>query len=185
MKSKRPLRERDVYEKSTCVYFQASNKVSPEFWGRILSKIRKQDLHSNGKEFEPHVTLFYSKEETKKLTLKELFSFFKDVLPFQLELLGVDIFENEEFDVLFLKVKKSSDLLEVKEDSLEFFEASESFREYTPHMTLAYLKPGKGRDYRDNLNSLIQFPIVLKVDTLVYSVSTGETTYKHSFTLNE
>lgn len=172
------LTERNIEGESTCIYFLLSNKINPEFWGHILSKIDNEDLHSNGKEFEPHVTVCYSPEANKKPRVREIFKFFRSCLPTEITFQEFDIFQNDEYDVLFMKAFKTTRLEKIKNKTLSIFGMESLHPEYVPHMTIAYLKSGEGEYYRNILNELIEFPKMVEVDSMVYSVSGYEKSYK-------
>jgi len=183
MKTK--ILEREIQTDSSCVYLLLNNKISPEFWGRILRSIPNSDVHEYGKESEPHVTLFYSSDIPKDLSISDIFKFFKRNLPLKLEIQDIGIFENNGYDVLYFKVFKTKELESIKDSFLRFFGVKPTYQDYIPHMTIAYLEAGSGEYYREKLMNTIDFPLELIANTLVYSITRKHTTYKHSFSKSQ
>jgi 2'-5' RNA ligase len=66
--------------------------------------------------------------------------------PVYAELDEVDVFPNDKFDVVVIKVKSPdlNDLNEKLQDSLEF---TNKYKKYKPHVTLAYVKKDRGWKY--------------------------------------
>jgi 2'-5' RNA ligase len=137
--------------------------------GIVMSVIRHPQLvgllgeipDSDVVEFEnfPHITIRYGVTEydPKKLqtalgSMDTGFQFLDGLVT------GFDCFEGVRdgaCDCVFLKVDdKAKEKLEaVKEKVEETLECEESqFAEYKPHITLAYVKPGKGRQICDMLS---------------------------------
>ena len=67
---------------------------------------------------------------------------------FKVQIDGVSLFENPEFDVVKLGVIKTPKLEEVNK-RLSELPNSNQFPEYKPHITLAYVKKGSGQKYAD------------------------------------
>jgi 2'-5' RNA ligase len=59
--------------------------------------------------------------------------------PIEVEIDGIDIFENKDFDVVKFNVKKSYILQELH-DELSTIPNSNKFKDFTPHITIAYVK---------------------------------------------
>ena len=120
----------------------------------ILSEINDDDLHENGKESDSHTTIKYGLHTKDKTAVfnscKEWGKF-----PITIKLHNFSIFENEEFDVLKLEVS-SKDLRDLNKSICDEFEFTDSYPDYNPHVTLAYLKQGFGKIYVDLLNE--KFP---------------------------
>jgi 2'-5' RNA ligase len=68
---------------------------------------------------------------------------------FKVQIDGVSLFENPEFDVVKLDVIKTSNLEEINK-RLSELPNSNQFPEYKPHITLAYIKKGSGQKYIDS-----------------------------------
>lgn len=175
------LWERTIDKKSLCVMLGLHEILPAENWVKILNSIDEEDLHEYGKEYDPHVSLFYCYEWKKKFNQKEVNKFSKLVLPIDLTVTGVSLFENEEYDVLKFEVQKTITLEQAQQQSVELFEATPTYPDYIPHMTLAYLLPGKGKEYQDKLSKAIVFPFTYTSNKLIYAVSNSQQDTKYIF----
>lgn len=132
--------------------------------------IQDDDLHEGGLEKEPHVTLLYGLH-SKEINRNDIFEGIKKIGLEHLRIKGFNIFEGENFDVLYFEVEVSEKLLKAH-DFLKTFPHTNKFKDYKPHMTIAYLKPGLGRDYmkmleNDEINKQIE------ISRFVYSLPSG------------
>lgn len=141
-------------------------------WNRQLSIIDDNDViphphkdNAAGKESEPHVTALYGLHDEINA------SHCKDVLkwlitkPFEIKLIGIDCFENENFDVVIFKIE--SDLLMDANKLLQQFPFTTDHPDYKPHMTIAYVKKGEGKKYVKELGE----PVKLTMNQIVFSDS--------------
>jgi 2'-5' RNA ligase len=114
---------------------------------KLHEAIPAEDVHDEGLETEPHVTLLYglhsdeiedskvieaSKGEYETITLHNL-----------------SLFENEKYDVLKFDVK--GDGLHAANKRLSKLPHTTNFPDYHPHCTVGYLMPGKGKKVLDIL----------------------------------
>lgn len=169
-------------ESSLCVYLDLSSEFSLELWNEMLSLVRKEHLSEKGKEYFPHVTLLYSTEFKTKGGFKDLEKISRR-LPLKLEFDSFGVFENDEYDVLYVGVKKSSKLNSAREVLILNYEAKINYPSYVPHLTLAYLKSGFGKLYQNKFSSRYKRFEELNSDTLVYSLK-GEQNLKFSIQNN-
>lgn len=122
-------------------------------WSR--SSIDPNDLYGEGLETRPHITVLYGIHhkgrgtiyDTQDLVYREFNS------PVKYSLGGVGFFKggrDKEFDVLYLRIngRPIRDLHDCIKDNIS---NSFSYPNYTPHMTLAYLKLGSADKYKDLL----------------------------------
>ena len=119
-----------------------------------------------GLETEPHCTLLYGLKPDVSLeqVREKLEGFdFGECLAH-----NISLFENEKFDVLKFDVK--GDNLHGANKALCELPYSSDYPDYHPHMTVAYLKPGKGNKYLTILNSQEHS---LKPLHIVYSMTDG------------
>lgn len=110
----------------------------------LHSMINKSDLHSNGKEYEPHITLLYGFNHEPGLVdgVKSIISTFNfNTLISN----NIGLFKNEDFDVIKLEIEDRT-LRSINRELKEFSHVS-LYPNYNPHLTIAYLKPGKGEEY--------------------------------------
>jgi len=138
----------------------------------ILSRfIKKEDLHEYGLEEEAHVTVLYGfnpsvKKEDIKPVMEDKCIFHKDI-----KFTGISLFENDEFDVIKLDVK-SEKLHRFNKFFTDNFPYETNFPDYTPHLTIAYVKSGLGKYYvtghsgkdlmEDVVNSIKDCPLYYK-----------------------
>ena len=97
-----------------------------------------------GREDEIHVTILYgihsdSPDEVEKIVAGHG--------PITVTLGEIDVFTNpEKFDVVVIKVD-SKDLIDLNNKLTDTIEFTNKYKEYKPHVTLAYVKKGKGWQY--------------------------------------
>ena len=116
-------------------------------WGK--NKIKDSEIFvsqtdpSFGREDEMHVTVLYGihsedKDEVEKYIIGQK--------PINVTLDEVDVFTNDKFDVVVIKVV-SEDLAKLNQKLKENIEHTSKFKDYKPHVTIAYVKKGKGWKY--------------------------------------
>ncbi len=142
-------------------------------WNEITQFIDNDDIYTvsgnntYGVQDKPHLTLLYGTH--KEVESKQVESLLKDIKPFSIDIDGVDIFENEDYDVVKFNIKKS-DILQSMFDKLSSLPNSNSFKDYKPHITIAYVKKGTGKkyikpDYKWRVDD---------IDEITYSMTNGE-----------
>lgn len=129
----------------------------PELIQNIQRAIPEDDLYVDlndeingyGLETQSHVTLFPCLDNDTDY--HELLPYLPKVSTLNIRLVNISLFENEEYDVLKCDVEVPSVLNEVNSELLKHFECHSEFKDYHPHMTIAYLKKdaSKGRLCRD------------------------------------
>jgi 2'-5' RNA ligase len=150
------------------VYLDISN------WERIISNIDENDLYKPedehyGRETEPHLTLLYGLH--KEVTKEEISTIFKDTksTDFKIQIDGISIFENDEFDVVKMDIKLNDKLTHYNSE-LSKLPNSNSYKDYKPHITMAYVKKGLGKKYIDP-----DYKYTFKdVSKIVFSQANGE-----------
>lgn len=137
----------------------------------IQNVISDKDLHEGGKEKEPHVTLLYGLH-SDEINKEEIFKGIKEIDLKFLKLQGnLNIFEGENFDVLYFEIELDEKLREAH-DFLKKFPHTNKFKDYKPHMTVAYLKPGLGKEYIKMFKGFNnEKPI--EISRFVYSLPSG------------
>lgn len=113
-------------------------------------KISEEDLYidpeddSYGREDKPHITVRYGLETTSP---KDVEPAFKDIGPIKVKFGKVSIFETDKYGVVKVDVE-SPDLEEANKKVGETVELpGETFKDYKPHATIAYVKKGEGKKY--------------------------------------
>lgn len=138
----------------------------------IHSIIEKDDIYikpydkSYGLEDEPHCTLLYGLHKNAKLEeVKKIVNNFKFE---ECIIKNVSLFEND-YDVLKFDVE-GKNLKECNEE-LKKLPYTSDYPDYHPHLTIAYIKKGKGKKYINMLKNK-----KYKIDPLyiIYSYSNGK-----------
>ena len=141
----------------------------------LASIFKNEDLRGTGLELDSHLTLLYA--QNKILPRKDMMSDIEMILgpEFEglidmcktenhfkvLDLFELGSFENDS-DYIVLKLRKDSDTYKmlslINKGMKTKYEVSSEFSEYTPHITLAELQPGKAKEYlgNDNLRLLLE-----------------------------
>ena len=120
----------------------------------IHHRIDKKDIYidpnddSYGLEDEPHVTLLFGLH--KEVTLSDVQNAVKDITFENCILHNISIFENPKYDVLKFDIKNNPSLNDANRN-LKKFPFTTEYPDYHPHMTIGYLKPGKGKKYVQRL----------------------------------
>lgn len=146
-------------------------KFRPSNWETIISKINKDDLSEGkkGLEEDPHVTLIYGLH-SDEIGDNEIINFFNNIDPIELEVLRISNFEQEKFDVVKYEVKLTPQLSDIHNKLKNTFPCTLEF-EYSPHITIAYTKPGLSKKYCKDFESPIILP---SIDEVIYSKPNGE-----------
>lgn len=105
--------------------------------------INDDDLSSKGREAKPHVTLKWGLHDGDPAAVRELLS---SQPPIRMRFGKTSHFVSEELDVVKVEVD-SLDLRRIHKLLCASLEHTATHAEYTPHMTLAYVKPGLGAKY--------------------------------------
>jgi len=154
--------------KVVCEYNCLMLDVELNNWSNWEDIITPTDIYISdtipGLEPTPHITLLHGIEPNTRLNE------FGHILPraneYNVEVGGLQYFNKSTYDVLFLKVKCSL-INEVNLKLKETIKYHPTFPVYTPHITIAYLKPGKANKY------VYSIPIVNKhIKAINYTYST-------------
>lgn len=163
---------KNIYSYSSVLYL-LPDKVAKKIHNWGLKNIKDEDLYlepedrSYGRESEIHCTVLYGIHDKKSNSVRKLL---KGVSPFDIKLGKVSSFTNpEKFDVIKVEVasQKLHDLHDLLCDNLE---VTETYPDYKPHITIAYLKKGKGRSL---VGSEVFADVLVKVKEVVFSSRAG------------
>lgn len=103
-----------------------------------------EDEDDTGREDDPHITVLYGVENGGLNQVKKLVGQIET--PLSASLGTVSKFRNEKFDVLKVDVM-SEDLHELNQLIKDNVNWKNEYTDYRPHMTIAYLKKGKGDEF--------------------------------------
>jgi 2'-5' RNA ligase len=92
----------------------------------------------------------------------------EDYKPIELKTGEVGMFETDKYDVIKIDVKPTKELLAYRKDLIENTKNTQTYDTYTPHMTIAYVKKGKGNKY---IKKIKVEEMELEFDTIKYSDS--------------
>ena len=109
-------------------------------WG--MDNILEQNLVGDGFEEDIHVTVKYGLHTHDPFELRQLIN---GIGPIKITLGEISIFENDDQDVIKISVD-SPDLVRLNKLISDNFEHTDSYPGYIPHVTIAYVKPGKGKE---------------------------------------
>jgi 2'-5' RNA ligase len=147
--------------------------IDKKDWDNIQNMIDDDDLYvdkddpSYGRETEPHATvLFGFHEEVKDEDIEKEIDKVKTP---KIEFKEISSFTNEKFDVL--KFDVDSEDMHKMNAKFKKFPHTNSFPDYHPHVTIAYLKPKTAEKYIKKMKGMENIPI--KLDKLVYSKPNG------------
>jgi 2'-5' RNA ligase len=160
-----------------------SSDIDKKEWNKFLELIDEKDLYLGetqkdidedeyGLEKEAHITIIYGihpKENDKK----EILDWLETLKPVTLEMSKIGIFENEKYDVVKIEVEPTKQLLKYRKYTIDNFPNTQTFDGYNPHMTLAYVKSGKGKKYIQILKEKLK----LEFNEAIYSDSNYKKKY--------
>lgn len=159
--------EKKVYEYG-CVMLYFDYPEMTELHEQIKSEDVYEDPEDPtfGLEKEPHCTLLYGLHDGIKTEVIE--NIMKNFAFGNCTIKNASLFENEKFDVL--KFDVDGDLLHDCNKELCKLPHTTSYPDYHPHMTIAYLKPGMGKQYAKMFKDRID---TLTPKYIVYSKPNG------------
>lgn len=131
--------------------------------------IEVEDLTDEGLETTLHVTVKYGIHTENSAEIKGIIKDFGEI---ECTLGEVSAFVNDEHDVLKIDVE-SDDLHRLNKLVSTKTKCTDKYPEYIPHMTLAYLKPGRAEKYvGDKDFEGMKF----SCDTVVFNNKAGDST---------
>lgn len=126
-----------VYKKG-CVMLYVALDLSD-----LHDQINKDDLAGDGIEDESHITVLYGLD--KDVTVEEVEKALDGITLGTVSAYRVSVFENDKEDVVKFDIDCSG--LRKANEKLRTLHYTNDFDEYDPHLTIAYVKPGKGKKY--------------------------------------
>ena len=145
---------------------------------KLQDTILPSDLYTEegntGIELEPHCTLLYGLHE--EVTLEDVTKVLDKHTFSDLKAYNPSLFENEKFDVLKYDIgypTRGGAFLHKCNSELSKYPNTQKFPDYHPHMTVAYLKPGKGNKYLEHFKKYGAEEFIAKPTHSVYSLADG------------
>jgi hypothetical protein len=136
-----------------------------------------EDNGGYGVETKAHCTLLYGLHE--EVTLDEIKSALSEITFSALKATGPTLFEKDKFDVLKYDIgypTRGGAFLHAANSKLVKLPNTQTFPNYHPHMTIAYLKPGLGKKYVSLFKEKGLSEFITKPDYVVYSEPNGTKT---------
>ena len=127
---------------------------TPKFIKDLQNSIKKEELYFEennndyGLEKDSHVTLVPCLDND--VSLKELKKYLKNISDYDIILTDISKFECENFDVLKCAVQ-SKVLKDTNKEIRKHFDSHTEFKDYTPHLTIAYMQHGMADKYTKNI----------------------------------
>jgi len=107
---------------------------------------------SYGVEDNPHMTLLYGIHEDEIAPEIIMSIIEKDLEPVTVEITKISIFENEEYDVVKYDIPVTDQIQKYRDMLEKTLPNTQTYPDFHPHMTLAYVKPGEGSKYVKELD---------------------------------
>jgi hypothetical protein len=133
----------------------------------LTDSIDAADLCDDGRERDHHITVLNGFD--KLINSEQVRSAIRHMGPVEVTLGGLSTFSNPEYDVLKVDVRGKG--LHELRDELKQLPHFDEYPEFKPHITIARLKPGKGRKYK-GLSGVEG--IRLRLRKLIYSTPEGD-----------
>lgn len=133
------------------------------------AKIPKANLAKDGREDRPHITIKYGLHADDAAAVTAALA---NVAPVTVTLGETSLFQNDDADVVKVDVESPA-LHELNKIIAGAVKTTDTHPKYQPHVTLAYVKPGRGKKYAGN-KALAGKTITL--DRLVFSGRDGKET---------
>lgn len=151
-----------------CIQEDVASKLLDFNYKMVKEEHIFQEGDKYGREKHPHVTIKYGL--VNSYTEEQMKHLLRNVTPFNIQVRGLSIFENEQFDVL--KFDIDSPVLHQLHEQFSYLPNHDEHPEYHPHMTVAYVKKGMGKQFVREARQVANIP----VKTIVYS-DRGDRTY--------
>ena len=137
-------------------------------WKKRISIVKPEDIYKEGDDYgyekEPHVTIIYGLHY-EEINTEEICDHIKVLFPITATIDTISIFETEQgYDVVKYDVPLTKDLKEYRQFFERFYPNTQTYKEYHPHMTIAYVKTGEGKKYAQKVK-----PFEVNFNKAIYS----------------
>jgi len=143
--------------------------IPKDVWGEVQALVDDKDVSNvedaDGRELNPHVTLLYGLHAD--IPDKDIEEAIGKMSAPEVTLKDITTFSNKDFDVVKFDVEGEG-LIKMNKVLTEFPHTTD-YPNFHPHTTLAYVKPGEGKKYHQELDE----PIVVIPNKVVYSKPDG------------
>ena len=142
-------------------------------WKEKISIVKEEDLYKEGDDFgyekEPHVTIIYGLHY-EDIIVEEICDQIKLLYPVKVTIDTISIFETQQgYDVVKYDVPLTDDLKDYRKYFETFYPNTQTYKDYHPHMTIAYVKPGEGKKYVQKVT-----PFEVNFNKAIYSTPEEE-----------
>lgn len=133
----------------SCLLFNLPGELADAMRQLSLS-IPDDDLAADGREMDPHITVKFGLHSNDA---EEVRRAIQDEPPVGIQFGEASCFSSAEHDVVKIEIQ-SNGLRELNRKVSKSLQCTDTYPEYKPHATIAYVKPGLGEDYAKRLNGL-------------------------------
>lgn len=136
--------------------------------------IPQEDIYEKegyGRELIPHITILYGLLSPDPQEVRELFYSNKDIKLFQVTLGKISLFEPKDKDYDVVKIEVKSEAINKLNKLLSTLPNENEFPEFIPHITIAYVKKGKGSNYNNDKTFVGED---VGIDKVLFSDNTGK-----------
>lgn len=151
----------------------------PDGWSSVLSSIDRNDVYGEeehmGLEIDPHVTVLYGlHDEVHADLVGRICNVVRE--PIEAKIIGASLFdEDPDYDVLKYDVE-SRKIMKLHRVFASLPHTND--HEYDPHLTVGYLKSGRGEDYVSKVQDKIGRRVVFNCLTFQPSGNTKNVDFK-------
>jgi 2'-5' RNA ligase len=134
-------------------------------WNKLIHRlVRVEDIYDDetgdyGFEEDPHITLLYGIHDDKLIDKSIIYNKIENISEMKIIVKEINIFSNDDspYDVVKFDITPTKKLLSLRKEFEEDLPNTQSFPDYHPHVTIAYVKKGKGNKYKRILKKGIKF----------------------------
>jgi hypothetical protein len=125
-------------------------------WKEKISIVKEEDLYKEGDDYgyekEPYVTVVYGLHDDE-INKDQFLTEVERLYPIKVTIDEIGVFDNDEYDVVKYNVPLVEDLKDYRKYFVMFYPNTQTYDDYHPHMTIAYVKKGEGNKYAQKVES--------------------------------
>lgn len=134
-------------------------------WHKLVRRlVREEDIYEApdddyGFEDNPHITLLWGIHDDAIIDKSIIYNMIAEIPTLKFSVNEINIFSNDDspYDVVKFDIKPTKKLLDLREQFESDLPNTQTFPDYNPHMTIAYVKKGMGAKYRRILKKALKF----------------------------